>query len=159
RRGARSGDGSSVPLLEDRPSEPFQPGGEFVPFQQWGNAGSATPEASAMTVLWAWRSRNLALLKEVSEPMTEETRQWLAENDPRALDEDLRMERSAFMMDAVGSARVRSVEVSESNRAVVEIESRRPKMTNELSMGMRLELAFDGETWRLPARRIPDSEP
>jgi len=157
----RSGSGSSVPLLADRPSEPFEPGGEFVPVERWGNAGTGTPAAAAMTILWAWRSRNLALLKEVSEPMTEEMRQWLAENDPRGLDEDLRMERSAFMVDSVGSARVQSVEMSKpgSNHSRVRIESRRPQMTNELSYGIDLLLAFDGEAWRLPAREIPGSKP
>lgn len=160
-REARASGRAAHPLMADRPAEPLGIGGNFIPLEQWGNAGAATPEAAAMTVLWAWRSRNLDLLNAVSQPMTSEMERWLAENDPRALDEELRLERSAFMVDSVRGARAKSVEPSKSRpgQVVVHVDCDRSLHQEGETMGIQLSLVFDGTAWRIPAREVPGSGP
>jgi len=114
-----------------------------------------------MTVLWAWRSRNVKLLKEVSQPMTGEMQQWMAENDPRGLDDDLRLERNAAVVDSVQGIRAKGVEPSKARpgQMVVHVDCDRSLHKEGETMGIQLTLVLDGDAWRIPAREVPGSAP
>ena len=167
--GARSSDGiapnTSIPPTEvaalpssmlDRYGEPLIPGGGFVPLAQLGNAGSSSPEASVTTMLWSALSRNLQLFKNVREPLSEELIQYLAQSDPRMLNEEIALERTGSLFDGVKAVRIASngaaAEDPHAREVVVEFENVMEKKSSMLTMTLR---GNDG-VWRVASPKVPE---
>ncbi len=130
-------------------------GGDFVPLEQLGNAGAATPEASATTLIWAFLSKNPDLFRSLREPLSEELNNYLAATDPRLLDEVVALERSASMLSGVTAARIQSLNPSASNPDAVLVEIEFQHYTGGVSRLSSTLRPTDG-IWRVMSPDVPE---
>jgi RNA polymerase sigma factor (sigma-70 family) len=151
---------AAPPAMADRHGEPFVVGGDFVPVEQWGNAGSTTPEAAAMTMMWALLSKNLQLMNDNREPLTEEFKRYLAENNPRALNEEIMLEQTASMLNGVQAMRANVLKTSleKPDEAHLELVFKRHPSAQGVET-ITMPLKSIGGRWRMGLPEIPAAKP
>lgn len=138
-------------VLPDRPGEPFVLGGDFVPLERLGNAGLSTPEAAAMTILWASYSKNSKLLEETLEPPNLEFTPLLADLNFGLQSRADIPTRNTTPLNGVEAIRVDAIKLSSQNpgEAHLEFSLKRPALVQ----GMETEtfvmpLKLIAGTWR-----------